>query len=77
MTIQHKFFQTIFDNEFETNNAILEITPYKPEVMVVGTFNPNTPNDNFADSFYGRNYFWTAFKNFYHRKSQQNLRAVC
>lgn len=65
MTIKHKFIRTFFDNEFETHNAILNITPYKPEVMIVGTFNPDTPNANFADFFYGRNYFWNAFKNLF------------
>lgn len=65
MPIQHKFYQTNFGDGFETHNAILDITPYKPEVMIVGTFNPNTPNANFADFFYGRNFFWTAFKNLF------------
>ncbi|GAA4059554.1 hypothetical protein [Flavobacterium chungnamense] len=65
MSIQHKFYQTNFGNGFETHNAILDITPYTPEVMIVGTFNPNTPNANFADFFYGRNYFWTGFKNLF------------
>lgn len=65
MPIQHKFYQTNFGHGFETHNAILDITPYKPEVMIVGTFNPGTPNANFADFFYGRNFFWTAFKNLF------------
>lgn len=65
MSIKHKFYQTNFGRGFQTNNAILEITPYKPEIIVVGTFNPNTPNDNFADFYYGRNYFWTAFANLF------------
>lgn len=65
MPIQHKFYQTNFGNGFETHNAILDVTPYKPEVMFVGTFNPDTPNANFADFFYGRNFFWTAFKNLF------------
>lgn len=67
MSIDHKFYQTNFENGFETHNAILDTTPYKPEVMIIGTFNPNTPNANYADFFYGRNHFWPAFKNlFYH-----------
>ena len=65
MPIQHKFFQKNFGNGFETNNAILDITPYNPEVMIIGTFNPEAPNANFADFFYGRNFFWTAFKNLF------------
>lgn len=63
--IKHKFYQTDFRNEFQTNNAILDITPYKPEVMIIGTFNPDTPNANFADFFYGRNFFWPAFINMF------------
>ena len=65
MSIKHKFYQTSFGNGFETHNAILDITPYKPELMIVGTFNPDTPNTNYADFFYGRNFFWTAFKNLF------------
>lgn len=69
MPIQHKFYQTDFKNGFQTKNAILDITPYKPEIMIVGTFNPDTPNANFADFFYGRNFFWPAFKNlFFYKK---------
>jgi hypothetical protein len=65
MPIQHKFIQTNFGTGFETHNAILDITPYKPEIMIIGTFNPDTPNSNYADFFYGRNYFWTGFKNLF------------
>lgn len=65
MAVQHKFYQTNFGDGFQTENAILDRTPYKPEIMVIGTFNPNTPNANFADFFYGRNFFWTAFKNLF------------
>lgn len=63
MAIQHKFYQTDFGNGFQTHNAILDILPYEPEVLIIGTFNPRTENANFADFFYGRNYFWPAFKN--------------
>ena len=65
MAIHHKFYQTNFENGFQTHQAILDITPYKPEVMIIGTFNPNTPNANFADFFYGRNFFWPAIKNLF------------
>ena len=64
MPIAHKFFQTNWNNGFETHNAILDVTPYEPEVMFIGTYNPEIPR-NFADFFYGRNYFWTAFKNLF------------
>jgi len=65
MAILHKFIQAEFGDNFQTQNAILEVTPYKPEVMIVGTFNPSTPNANFADFFYGRNFFWPAIKNIF------------
>jgi hypothetical protein len=64
MPIFHKFFQTDWNNGFETHNAILDITPYKPEIMFIGTYNPCVPG-NTADFFYGRNYFWTGFKNLF------------
>jgi hypothetical protein len=63
MPIRHKFYRTDFGNGYSTHNAILDKMPYKPEVMFLGTFNPDTPNANFADFYYGRNFFWTAFKN--------------
>ena len=65
MPVLHKFYQINWENGFETHDAILDITPYSPEVMFIGTFNPKTPNANFADFFYGRNYFWTGFKNLF------------
>ena len=69
MSILHKFYQTNFGNGFETHNAILDITPYNPEVMIIGTFNPKTLHANYADFFYGRNFFWTAFKNLFNHNA--------
>ena len=64
MPVDHKFLQHNFGQGFETHNAILDTTPYKPEILILGTFNPNTDEDaNVADFFYGRNWFWTAFFN--------------
>lgn len=65
MPIQHKNINSTFNDNFQTHNAILDTTPYKPEVMIIGTFNPDTPHANFSDFFYGRNYFWPAFKNLF------------
>jgi|GEM_PF-1110137 len=65
MQIKHKFLKTDFGTGYITNNAILDNIPYKPEVLILGTFNPDTPNSNFADFFYGRNFFWPAFKNLF------------
>ncbi|TSJ39579.1 hypothetical protein FO440_17710 [Mucilaginibacter corticis] len=64
MSIYHKFYETDFKCGFQTHNAILDITPYQPEVMFLGTNNPNT-KENFADFFYGRNYLWPGLKNLF------------
>jgi len=61
MAITHKFYQENFGNGFETVNAVLNVT-YKPEIMIIGTYNPCVPTNN-ADFFYGRNFFWTGIKN--------------
>lgn len=63
MPIPHKFLNKDWKNGFSTENGILKTDFYKPEVLIIGTNNPSTPNDNYADFFYGRNYFWTAIKN--------------
>jgi hypothetical protein len=63
MAIEHKFLNHDWKNGFWTENAILKTDKYLPEVLFIGTNNPKTPNANFADFFYGRNYFWTGFKN--------------
>lgn len=64
MPVEHKFLNhNNWKNGFWTENAILKTDKYEPEVLIIGTNNPNTPNANFADFFYGRNYFWPAFKN--------------
>jgi len=72
MRINHKFSsvnpqqnQLNWDNRFYTENLILKnIDIYNPEVLFLGTFNPELQN-NPADFFYGRNFFWTAFKNLF------------
>ncbi|MBB5623210.1 hypothetical protein HDE69_004293 [Pedobacter cryoconitis] len=64
MAIKHIFHDRNFGDGFFTHNLILE-TPYLAEVMIIGTFNPDTPKTNFADFFYGRNYFWTALNNIF------------
>jgi hypothetical protein len=66
MPIQHKFLNyNEWNNGFYTENSILKNKEYLPEVLFIGTFNPMTPNDNHADFFYGRNWFWPAFKNLF------------
>ena len=72
MTINHKFTnvnpennQLNWDKEFYTENSILKNRDiYNPEILILGTFNPDL-NTNKADFFYGRNYFWTGFKNLF------------
>lgn len=72
MSITHKFLtippipsNTIWDSRFYTENCILKSDKYKAEIIILGTFNPQTPNSNHADFFYGRNFFWRAFKNMF------------
>lgn len=77
MFIHHKFKEVDFGKGFQTHNAVLDVTPYKPEVLVLGTFNPNTPGNPFVDFFYGRNYFWTGLKNlFVHNKMILKSRRI-
>lgn len=62
MPVNHRFLEHDFGNGFQTHNAILDKTPYEPEVLFVGTFNPDVPT-NPSDFFYSRNYFWPVMKN--------------
>lgn len=57
--------EIIWPHGFATTNAILSATPYKPEVIIIGTFNHDWPwND--ADFFYGRGmYMWTVMANLF------------
>lgn len=66
MSIEHKFLNTDFGNGFKTHKAILSQTPYQPEMLFLGTFNPKTNNiSNPADFFYGRNWFWIVLFNIF------------
>lgn len=65
MAIQHKFLNHNWKNGFQTHNAILDNTPYLPEILILGTYNPETLNNGFVDFFYGRNWLWTGFKNLF------------
>lgn len=65
MTVNQQQNPLNWDNRFYTENVILKnVDIYKPEIMFLGTFNPELQN-NPADFFYGRNFFWTAFKNLF------------
>lgn len=62
----HKFLNTPHFNgntAFQTHSAILDIAPYKPEVLIIGTYNDGLNANNLADFFYGRNYFWPIISN--------------
>ena len=72
MPIYHKFINVppnpagiAWDPRFQTHNAILDVTPYEPEVIIIGTFNHGWAwND--ADFFYGRGmYMWTVMANLF------------
>ena len=59
MSIKHKFLETEFEKGFYTENATLKNNSFEPEVLFLGTFNPQTTDEhNVADFFYGRNWFW-------------------
>jgi hypothetical protein len=64
MPILHKFHKTNWNNGFATHGAILDITPYEPEILFLGTYDPDIPG-NETDFFYGRNFFWSGFKNLF------------
>lgn len=72
MSIRHKFENKptdapgiLWPNDFATTNAILSTTPYKPEVIIIGSFNHGWQwND--ADFFYARDmYMWTVMANLF------------
>jgi hypothetical protein len=64
MSINHKFKHFNWGNGFFTKNTILH-TPYKPEVIFIGTFNHGW-DWNRADFFYGRDmYMWPILGNLF------------
>ncbi len=64
MPICHKFKSYNWENGFYTKDSILH-TPYKPEVMFIGTFNHGW-SWNKADFFYGRDmYMWPILANLF------------
>jgi hypothetical protein len=71
MSLEHKFLNHNWKNGFSSENTILKSSEYFPEVMFLGTFNPNLEwND--ADFYYGRNmYMWPILTNlFLYNKNQ-------
>ena len=52
MPCNHKFLEYL---------SLERIQNFNPETLIVGTFNPQWPEENYAEWFYGRtrnNYFW-------------------
>ncbi len=52
MACQHKFFDYL---------QLQRLDDLEPKILIVGTFNPEWPEGNYAEWFYGRtdnNYFW-------------------
>ena len=65
MTLLHKYQQHDFLNGFQTHNSILDIVPYEPEVLFIGTYNHGWSWNN-SDFFYGRSmYMWTVLGNLF------------
>jgi len=66
--MRHKFHSSQnrnFPDGFETNNAILEVVPYKPEVIFIGTYNHGW-SWNTSDFYYGRDmYMWPVLGNLF------------
>ncbi len=62
MTCKHKF----------CTDLDLSYVDYEPEILIVGTFNPEWPKANYAEWFYGRtdaNYFWDVLPRMFEGKS--------
>jgi hypothetical protein len=58
MACKHKFIEYL----------TLERLDFEPTTLIVGTFNPEWPEDNYAEWFYGRtsnNYFWNVLPRMY------------
>jgi len=63
MACKHKFI-----NDLHIEYAI----EWKPEILIVGTFNPEWADNNSADWFYGRtenNYFWKVLPELFNEES--------
>ena len=65
MPFIHKYQEHDFENGFQTHNSILDIVPYEPEVIFIGTYNHGW-SWNHSDFFYGRGmYMWPAMANLF------------
>lgn len=69
MPCSHKFL----------NDLNLDYVNYQPTTLIVGTFNPSWPDNNYASWFYGRtgnNYFWDVLPRLYQPESLRQEDAV-
>ncbi len=69
MPCRHKFIE----------NLSCANVNYQPEILIIGTFNPEWPADNYANWFYGRtnnNYFWETLPRMFNEGSLRNLNHV-
>ena len=65
MACNHKFI----------NYLNLENIDFEPTLLIIGTFNPEWPEDNYAEWFYGRtnnNYFWDVLPRMFQQMSLRN-----
>lgn len=63
MPCRHKFYEDLY---------IEYAKDWKPTTLIVGTFNPEWPEKNYAQWFYGRtenNLFWTVLPGVYNQQS--------
>lgn len=76
-----RYQQHDFKNGFQTHNSVLDIVPYLPEVIFIGTYNHGW-SWNDSDFFYGRNmYMWTILGNLFlfnhnHLIQQRNMNNI-
>ena len=76
MLVTHKFLEFDWGKGFESHNTILDVVPYEPETIFIGSFNPDW-DWNPADFYYGRGmYMWPILANLFlnNRNTIENRR---
>jgi hypothetical protein len=78
--VQNRFQFHDFLNGFQIHNSILDLVPFEPEVLFIGTFNHGW-SWNSSDFFFGRDmYMWTVLANLFifnnnHLTSRRNSKT--
>lgn len=70
MACQHKFYNYL---------QLQRLNDFKPKILIVGTFNPEWPEGNYAEWFYGRtdnNYFWDLLPRMFGENELRNQNHV-